>query len=209
MDAYSEFATTLDVPLRIINTIGWIVSGIWLVSLGEIRFLGYGFVAFLLCGTVFDIAMRLGMVFASPAGRFHKKGNKLGFYFFGFLCALYTILVSALWCKNILFIFANEANSESIIPILVMSYSVATLPIILMARFEMQEGNDYAMISPLFTNVGYVLVVMAIVKFRITLSDAASLLVAIMIIGQLIQFRMEYLLYEKQNIIEKYGTIKI
>jgi len=190
MNAFAKLATVLSVPLGLINMLGGIVAGIWLAILSEWGIIGYGIAALFVSGIGLGIAMMPGLLFAAPAAALHEKGNKIGFYIFGFLGALYTIAILTVWCIAVLFFFAKQANADSIIPILIWSYGVATGPIAWMAQKEMQGGNEYSMISTFFAQVAYLLVIIAILLFRVSLLDVTILFGVIMFIGLIFQFRI-------------------
>lgn len=190
MNAFANLATVLAVPLGLINMLGGIVSGIWLAILGEWGIIGYGIAALFVSGIGLGLAMVPGLLLAAPAAALLEKGNKFGFYFFGFLSALYTIAVLTVWCIAVLFFFTKQANADSIIPILIWSYGVATGPIAWMAQNEMQGGNEYSMISTFFAQAAYILVIIAILFFRVSLLDVTVLFGVVMFIGLIIQFRI-------------------
>lgn len=191
METLTKLAAALTVPLGLLNMLGGIVAGIWLAILGEWGIIGYGLVALFVSGLGLGLAMAPGLLFAAPAAALHEKGNKLGFYFFGFLGALYTVLVLTAWCIAVLYFFVRQADTSSIIPVLLWSYGVATGPIAWMAQKEAQGGGgEGAMISTFFAQVGYVLVILAVLFFRVSVVDVAILFGAVMIIGLIFQFRI-------------------
>ena len=121
----------------------------------------------------------------------HEKGNNLGFYFFGFLGALYTVAVLTAWCIVVLYFFARQADSDSIIPILLWSYGVATGPIAWMTQKATQGGGgEGAIICSFFAQVAYVIVILAVLFFGVSLMDVIVLFGAIMVIGIVFQFRI-------------------
>jgi len=191
METFTKLAAALSVPLGLLNMLGGIVAGIWLAILGEWGIIGYGIVALFVSGFGLGLAMAPGLLFAAPAAALHEKGHKLGFYFFGFLGALYTVAVLTAWCIAVLYFFARQADSSSVFPILLWSYGVATGPIAWMAHKEAQGGGgEGAMISTFFAQVAYVLVILAVLFFRVSIVDVAVLFGAIMIVGLIFQFRI-------------------
>ena len=191
MEAFSKFAAALAVPLGLLNMLGGIIAGIWLAVLGKWGIIGYGVAALFVSGFGLGIAMMPGLLFAAPAAVLHEKGNKLGFYFFGFLGALYTVAVLTAWCIAVLYFFARQADSGSIIPILLWSYGVATGPIGWLAQKEAQGGGgEGAMISTFFAQVAYVIVIFAVLFLSVSLADVIILFGAIMVVGLVFQFRI-------------------
>lgn len=191
METFSRLATALAVPLGLLNLLGGIVAGIWLAVLGKWGIIGYGIGALFVSGFGLGIAMMPGLLFAAPAGVFYEKENKLGFYFFGFLGALYTVAVLTGWCIAVLYFFVSRADSTSIIPVLLWSYGVATGPIAWLAQKEAQGGGGHgAMISTFFAQVAYVMVILAVLFLRVSLVDVIVLFAVIMAIGLVFQFRV-------------------
>jgi hypothetical protein len=191
MEGFAKFAAAVAVPLGLLNILGGIVAGIWLAILGRWGIIGYGLLALVVSGYGLGLAMMPGLLFAVPAAALHEKGHKPVSYFFSFLSALYTMAVLAIWCMAVLFFFVRQADSSSIIPILIWSYGVATGPIAWMAQKEMQGGGgEYSMISTMFAQVAYVLVVLAVLLFRVSLVDVTILFGAVMVIGLIVQFRI-------------------
>ncbi len=186
MNAFAKLVTALAVPLGLANTFSGTVSCIWLAVLGEWEAIGYGIAALLIAVIGLGIAMAPGWLLAAPAVALHDKGNKFGFYAFAFLGALYTLALLTVWCIAVLFFFTNQANAESMIPILIWSYSVATGPIGSMAQKEMQ---GFSMFSAFFTQVAYILVIIALLLFRVSYLDVAALFGVVMFIGLIVQFR--------------------
>lgn len=186
-----KLIAVLSIPLGLINTFGGIGAGIWLAILGEWGIIGYGIAAIIVSGIGLGIAMMPGVLFALPAATLYEKGNRFGFYFFGFLSAFYTIAVITVWCIAVLYFFVKQANPDSLIPILLWSYGVATAPIAWLAQKEMQGGgNQYSMISTFFAEVAYIIVILSILLFRVSLVDVLILFGIVMFFGLVLQFRM-------------------
>jgi hypothetical protein len=191
MEAFAKVAAALAVPLGLLNLFGGITAGIWLAILSKWGIIGYGIAALFVSGIGLGIAMMPGLLVAAPAGICYEKGNKLGFYFFGFLGALYTVAVLTGWCIAVLYFFVSRADSNSIIPVLLWSYGVATGPIAWLAQKEAQGGGGQgAMISTFFAQVAYVIVILTVLFLRVSLVDVIALFGAIMVIGLVFQFRI-------------------
>lgn len=191
MEALTKLAVVLSVPLGLLNLFGGVVAGIWLAILGKWGIIGYGVAALFVSGIGLGFAMIPGLLFAAPAVVLHEKGHKLGFYFFSFLGSLYTVVVLTAWCIAVLYFFGRQADPDSIIPVLLWSYGVATGPIAWMAQKETQGGGgEGAMMSTFFSQFAYVLVILAILLFGVSLLDVIVLFGVIMSVGLVFQFRM-------------------
>ena len=198
MESFARTLSVLAIPLGLINMFGGIVSGIWLAILGEWGLIGYGILALIVSGMGIGLAMMPGLIFAAPAAVMLEKGNKFGGYIFGFLGSLYTIGVLVAWCVLVLIYYTKQANHDSLIPILIWSYGIATGPITWLAQKDLQGGNQYAMVSTFFIQVAYLLTILGILFFGMSLLNVLILFGVIMSICLFLQFSVAYLI-EKSN----------
>lgn len=193
MEAFVRLLSVLLVPLGIINMFGGIISGIWLAILGEWSLIGSGILALLVSGMGLGLAMAPGLVFSGPAIVMLEKGNKIGGYLFGLLSTIYTVGILTAWCIFVLVYFTKRANADSIIPVLLWSYGIATSPIIWLAQKDLQSGNEYAMITTFFVEVAYILTILAILFVGVSLLNVLVLFGVVMSIGLIVQFSTAYL----------------
>ncbi len=198
MEAFARLLSVLAVPLGILNMFGGIVSGIWLAILGEWGLIGYGILALLISGMGIGLAMAPGLIFAGPAAVMLEKGNKIGGYFFGLLSTIYTVGVLTAWCILVLIYYTKHADADSIIPVLIWSYGIATGPIVWLAQKDLQSGNEYAMITTFFIEVAYILTILAILLVGVSLLNVLVLFGVVMSIGLIVQFSVAYLAEKSQ-----------
>jgi hypothetical protein len=187
LNAFARLVNALAIPLGLLGGIGWIVAGVWLAILGEWSLLAYGIGALPFSGFALGIAMMPGMLLGGPAAAFHEKGNRFGYYVFGFLSTLYTVSVLTIWCIGVLYFFGKQADNDSIIPALLWSYGIATVPIAWLAH---KDDNEYAMITAFFADIAYVLVIVTILFAKPSLLDVLVLFGATMFFGLVIQVRI-------------------
>lgn len=192
MKAFAKLLSVLAFPLFILNIFGDIVSGIWLAILGEWGLIGYGILALLISGMGIGLAMAPGLLFAVPAAAMLEKGNKIGGYFFGLLSTIYTVGILTAWCILVLVYYTKQANADSIIPVLIWSYGIATGPIVWLAQKDLQSGNEYAMITTFFIEVAYILTILAILFVGVSLLNVVVLFGVVMSIGLVVQFSVAY-----------------
>lgn len=187
MKAIENLTGALALVLMPINMLGGIVAGIWLAILGEWGSIGYGLMFGIGGAFLIGLAMMPGMLFAGPAVMLHEKGNRFGFYTFGFLSTLYQVAVLSTWCMFILFFFAKRADASSAIPLLLWSYGAATGPIAYLAQKDLQSGNEYATISAFFSQAGFLLVAIVILVARPSNLTVLLIFGAVMLIAMLFQ----------------------
>ena len=150
--------TTLSVPIMFLNLLGGIISGIWLVILGEWSEIFRGILFMVVSGFVISIALMPSLLFAAPAALAIQKGKKLLGMFFGSLSVVYTFGLMTIWCIWIMWLFASSANDEALIPLLIWSYGVALAPWMWLAQKDQQGGgNEYSMFTIFFAQVSYIL----------------------------------------------------
>ncbi len=198
MKAFARLLSVLAVPLAIINMFGGIVSGIWLAILGEWSLIGYGLLALMVSGIAISLAIAPSLLFAVPAAAMFEKGHKIRGAFLGFLGTLYTVGILTAWCILVLVYYTKQANAESIIPVLIWSYGIATGPIVWLATKDLQSGNDYAMLTTFFIEIAYILTILGILFIGVSLLDVIILFGIIMFVGMVVQFSMAYLV-EQSN----------
>ena len=185
MKALLGIIATLSFPLLILNTLGGIVSGIWLAVLGEWRVIGLGVGFFVFSTIVLSFALLPSILLAGPAAYFAEKKKLVGFVFFGALSNLYTIALITLWCCSVLFIFVRGATSVDVIPRLVWSYGVAIGPWAYMASKE--QGAERDGLGSAFTTfvaeLAYILVMLLAVFSSISLFGTIKVFAAVMLVG--------------------------
>lgn len=185
--------TIAAVPLGILNAFGGLVAVIWLAILGEWGTLGYGLVGIFLGAFALGFAMMPGLLFAIPAAMLIDKGYERSGTVIGFLSAIYTALILTTWCMGVLYLFVMRADSQSLAPVLLLAYGVATGPISWMAQKESQHGGgEFAVISSLFAQIAFIAVVGVAFIVAWPFFDLALLFAAIMGVGLLFQFRLAF-----------------
>lgn len=199
MKVFAKIISMFVIALGLINIFGGVISGIWLSILGEWAMIGYGLLALIISGMGISLALIPGLLFVAPAAVMLEKGNKVIGYLLGFLGSLYTITVLVGWCVLVLVFCMRQTNNESIIPILIWSYGIATGPIIWMAQKELQGGNEYAMISTFFIQIAYLLTILGILFIGMSLLNVIVLFASIMLFGLIFQFSMAYLVEQPED----------
>jgi len=181
---FTRLAAAVPVLLGLLNALGGTIAAVWLAILGEWEIILKGLAAYAAALFGLRLALAPGWRLGTAAARLYGKGNKLGFYLFFFLNGLYAAAILTVWCMGVLQFFAREADTSSIIPVLVWSYSVATDPIRRIAREDVQGGSGHGLeFLAFFAQVAYVLVMLAALFFSVSIVDATILFGAVMTIG--------------------------
>ncbi len=148
------------VPFLLLNTLGAVVAGIWLLAIGEWRPLLVG-IGMMFAGIfLISFALMPGMLVSAGGIALHEKGGMLRPI--GWLLMvtglLWTFLIMTAWAGQLsLEYFTSKSSKETFWPLLIWSYSVATVPWAYMARKEMQSGENAAATSTFALQIGYVI----------------------------------------------------
>jgi len=186
MNAFFEFINVLSTPLVILNIFGEVVSGVWLLIIGEWRLVVLGVIAIVVSSFVLGLLMMPSLLFAGLASVIRGNGGKMVPVV---LSTLYTALVMTAWCVASLWVFGTSATLKNVVPLLIWSYGVAVGPWANMARKDQagQDGNMLSMISVFFAEFGYlVAMVMFLTRastFGIIMAVIAGFLLAAQVVN--------------------------
>lgn len=132
----------LMLPIIVLNVLGGIIGGIWLLINGDwgtfFRGLGYMFFG----AFAVSILLLPGMALAVPMAKLlEDRREKLAFVVAlpALLWTYGAVMISCLW----VFSWIMSRVEGSPIPYLLWSYAVATAPWSYMAQKDSQTGNDY------------------------------------------------------------------
>ena len=200
MKALMGLITALSFPLMLLNILGGITSGIWLVALRDWRTLGLGISFFFISTLILGIALMPSLLLAAPAVYFAERGRMVGVAFFGALSSLYTLALITIWCCGVLFLFVRDANAAHIIPRLIWSYGIATGPWGYMASKEPdpEDGAAGSAIAVFLAEVAYLLIMVLVIFSGITLLEALKVFGSFMAAGLVIQISMVVLVQRER-----------
>ena len=168
----------LIVPIMLLNMFGGIVSGVWLLILGKWWALGYG--AGLLLASTFGLSLALlpSVLLMTPAVYLASKGYTWIAFPFALLGTLWTYTVMMVWCVWVLNLYMQYADTGSFYPLLVWSYGTATGPWTYMASKEDNPGSTIAAVA---AQVGYIVMMIMVSFYPVTLLDVAIAFGAVML----------------------------
>ena len=189
MEIIKRMIKVFSWPILLMNTVGGIASGLWLIFLGRWADVGLGILVLMAGGFLLGFAILPGIIFAVPAMYFQRKAIRSGMLFFAFLSVAYTMLVIAIWCSAIFFTFATRADSAaSLIALLLWSYGVAIGPLAFLAQKD--ADNEYSMLSTFFAQAAYLLVIALAIVVGVSPLIAFIMIGAVMLCAALVQFRI-------------------
>jgi len=171
MKSVFTLISVLLVPIFVLNILGDIVAGIWLVTLRDWEALWVGILAIFASHFPLSLFLMVGMIFILPAQYFIKKNNKSGILVCSFFSISYTLTLITIWSVMILWFFISSATSQNIIPRLIWSYGTAMSPWMFFAQKDQQggDGNEYSLISLLFAEVAYISAMAMILFLKATM----------------------------------------
>lgn len=182
--ALTAVITVLSVPLILLNLLGAVVSGVWLVIIGEWRPVGLGILFFFGSSLLLGLVLMPGLLLVAPAAFFAERRQILGVVFFGTLSNLYTLGLLTIWCCGVLFLFVKDATATSLIPLLIWSYGVATGPWSYMASQDRSpEGEGIAStLATFFAQLAYLVIMLLVLFSSITLIGAVEVFAGFMLL---------------------------
>jgi hypothetical protein len=195
---FSGLITTLSVPILILNVLGGIVGGIWLMIAGEWSLFIGGLLYMMFGAMVIGLLLMPSLLFAAPAAAFAEKRKYILFFIFGLLGIAYTyglIAVSTYYIADI----ALSSQSAPLWASLLWLYAVVLAPWQYMASKE--QDNTSTGMTTFFLALGVIALMVCIGIFGMTLGQAFPVLVVILVISLVIQLLFTYALTraEKQT----------
>lgn len=188
---FSGLITTLSVPILILNVLGGIVGGIWLMVAGEWSLFIGGLLYMMFGAMIIGLLLMPSLLFAAPAAAFAEKRKYTLFFIFGLLGIAYTyglIAVSTYYIADI----ALSSQSAPLWASLLWLYAVVLAPWQYMASKE--QDNTSTGMTTFFLALGVVALMVCIGIFGMTLGQAFPVLVVILVISLVVQLLFTYAL---------------
>lgn len=133
------FISILSLPIIILNILGGIIGGIWLMILGEWNLVFYAILS-LICSTfIISLALSPSLLFAFFLTKAIENKNFVLVYIMGILNNIWTYLVMTIWSAGSFFFVLTYYEVGNIWPYLLIGYSISTGPFAYMAS---KEGPD-------------------------------------------------------------------
>jgi|ERR1051326_464563 hypothetical protein len=204
MKVLTAIVTALSVPLMILNMLGAVVSGIWLLVMGEWRPVLLGILFFFSSSLLLGLALMPILLFVAPAMWLAERRKTLWVLCFGALSSAYTLSLVTIWCCAVLFLFVKDATSSSLIPRLIWSYGVATGPWSYMASKEQgPEGEGFAStIATFFAQLAYLAIMLFVLFTEITTVGVIKVFAVFMLVGLIIQLTLVALIQIEEKRID-------
>jgi|ERR1700733_447441 len=187
----AAFIELLSIPIIVLNSLGGIVAGIWLIVLGKWSAFFLGLFAVFFSSWALGIALLPSIGLGVLGLSFLEKKQKTFGYFFAFLGQLYTYSLLSAWCVGVLQIFLANSDTSSKIPLVIWSYGVATGPWTWMAQQEQRSGDSPgSVLIAFFAQVGFIAMMMMVLFFDASVTAAAEAFAAIMLVPLFICWKL-------------------
>lgn len=181
---FTGLVTALSVPILILNVLGGIIGGIWLMISGEwtLFLSGLGYMAF--GAMLLGLLLMPGLLFGAPAAVFAEKRKYVLFGIFGSLSLVYTyglIVITTYFVADWILSF----SSAPLWAALLWLYATVLAPWQYMASKE--QDNSSTTMTTFFLALGVFVLILLIGVFGLTLAQAFPVLVAILSVSALLQ----------------------
>lgn len=193
----------LSIPLMILNTLGWLVAGIWLAALGAWYPLIIGVVAFFCATWVISLALIPSVGIQAGGAALLEKGHTIPGWALLFLGNLYVVAIVTIWCVGSLVFFMAKATPSSLIPMLIWSYSVAVGPWEYMAHKEGPDATG-SQASVFFAQLGYLILMLLVYFVNIRIIDAVIVFSVVMIIDVFVMFALAVVMIKENKLHDVY-----
>lgn len=145
----------LQVPMVLLNMLGGVIAGIWLLWLGQ---WGVAFKALLItvfAAWVIGFALMPSLILAPLATWAEKRDLRFLLYITAGLGQGYTIAVMVIWSSYILVYFLRRAETIPMLPLVLCYYEVTTSPwAFLAAKDQQSDSNSNSVFHVFFLQVG-------------------------------------------------------
>lgn len=132
----------VGLPLLLLNMLGGIVAGVWLIFIGDWSLfwlgLALGFLGVFLC----SIAVLPNVALAAPGIALMQRGNVTAGMLFAAAATLYITVVMVAWSVLTHYVIVDRADQPSSMLTAVWAYGVAVGPWTFLAQKEAQGNPD-------------------------------------------------------------------
>ena len=189
---YSLFFSLMSiviVPLHVINSIG---SLVWLISLQEWGILGPSVLISLISPFIISLLLLPAIAIGGFATMFEGR-SRVGTWLLMALASLGTIGAITVWCIGILVYYSGALTPRNVIPVLLLTYEVATGPWVWMAVKERQSsGEQYSLDTALVACFALISTVIHGVLVDATILTSAMIFTGILLVHKLLEILLHF-----------------
>ena len=168
------------------NSVAPIIAAIWLAINKEwwpiLYAMGFFVCASLLIGLLLKPA---DLIFGLPAIHFELSGRKIAAFAFNLFHNAFCFVFNSIWCFAVLLFFTLDAKPKSLIPLLMLSFWVATEPWLYLTMKKVKENEESISLTILsiISQIAYVVMTILLVVYPKTYIIGYCAFFLIMILG--------------------------
>jgi hypothetical protein len=181
---FTGLITTLSIPILLLNFLGGIIGGIWLMIAGEWSLFIGGLAYMAFSAMLLGILLLPSLLLGGSAGFFAGKRNYFLFFLFGLLSLAYIYILIA-FSTYLVSGWVLSYTSAPLWACLLWLYAVVLAPWQYMASKE--QDNSAAGITTFILALGLIAIIIAIGVFNMSLGQSFSIFSAILTLGVLSQ----------------------
>lgn len=198
MQKLIKLINIISVPLILLNLFGGIISGIWLLVIGNWKLVALSFLIGMIAPGILGFLMLLPGIFAAPAIAIqNNKSLKWLVYILMFASMFLNVLIMCIWGIIVFSYITYNADMKTFIPLYLLSYVVATSPFAYMASKEPADSAGH--IYNFWFQVAYLLLIIIITLIGLSAVQALVVLLVIMLVPIIINFYI-YLSEQKYSL---------
>jgi len=176
-----------QLPIMLLNVFGTIGAVIWLLVIGEWRWVVAGILTMMFAPFMLGLAILPSIALGAPGIYFVKRRITILLYFFSLLSSIYIYGLISAWSGGVAYYFMRDAHGQSFWPFLVWSYCVATVPWTYMAQRE--SDSIASTLAAFFAQVAFI-VLMIVVAFSGDLAAGVQVFSLVMLVGIFFHMRL-------------------
>lgn len=192
MSAVMGLVNVLLVPLMVLDVFGGVVSGIWLLIIGDWRSVLLGIGIVIVSSFSLSILMLPSLLFAGLAALGKRGGRIIAVV----LSLLYIGAIIVIWCSVVLFLFGRQLSPKNLVPVMIWSHGVAVGP---WAYLASHEDNPHSMLSTFFADLGYVVVLLMVFFGSPSFLDLVLVLAGFMLVAQVTNLVLAVILIREEE----------
>jgi hypothetical protein len=191
MQAIGALFIALSFPIMMLNMLGGVVGGIWLIVLGIWTPIIYSVLILFFGHWVISLLLMPGMLLLLPAAQAADKGWNFVAVVGAFLNALYTGAAMTGWAYWVMKEYSAAGPESAQWPILLLGYGAATGSWAYMASKEHPTQSNAAL-WVFFLSLGYIIAAVARLFAGVSFSTCFWIIAAVMAVGLILQLVATY-----------------
>ena len=203
MKAFLASIKALLIPLMILNSLGGIVSAVWLLLLGEWRLIVAGLLVSLAGNFCLRIAFLPSVLIGAPALYLASKEKWTISNILMLPSILYINAVMTAWCGIVFYFYTLDSTLPDFVPRMIWTYGIATGTLSYLAMKGPSDENAPTglAIAVLFAQIGYVFAMLRVIISRgNTFHSFVMIFEGFMLAAALVQWVFSFLVFRRHEL---------